>query len=206
MASVFNKTTGEYKKSVHSPDYDNTYWVINPDVTALVSGGVPQKYWKATQIDPEEDTWIVEEMTQAEKDAVDLSKDEIGNQVISGMFTFESNGNVKNKWLGVGGVRSGKNAPYIAPQPIRISALTFSNLYTNADVSLEFYKNDTLVHTWDLDDTKWAYRAQGLTDITCDAGDRINVFAKKRGNKAPRDVVVTVHYTVINRIIGEGSG
>jgi len=62
MANVFNRTTRVYKKSVNTPEYPTSEWIINPDVSALAN--VPVKYWKATGD-------LVEEMTQAEKDAVD---------------------------------------------------------------------------------------------------------------------------------------
>jgi len=63
MANVFNKTTGQYKISVHTPDFMDADHIINPDVSALEN--VPRRYWKFDGFDG------VTEMTQVEKDAVD---------------------------------------------------------------------------------------------------------------------------------------
>lgn len=63
MANVLNRTSKQYRTSVHTPDFPDTDWVINPDISAL--GSVPAKHWK---INPDD---TVVEMTQAEKDAVD---------------------------------------------------------------------------------------------------------------------------------------
>lgn len=62
MSDVVNRTTGQYLKSVNTPDYPEADWIINPDLSAL--GRVPQIYWKVSG-----DSVI--EMTQAEKDTVD---------------------------------------------------------------------------------------------------------------------------------------
>ena len=67
MANVYDKVNKVYRRSVHTPDFmGNPDMLINPDVTALQ--GVPEKYWKV-----ELDTLL--EMTQPEKDAVDLEID-----------------------------------------------------------------------------------------------------------------------------------
>lgn len=43
MAHVFNRTTGQFIPSAHTPDFDIADWVINPDLVATV--GQPVKYW-----------------------------------------------------------------------------------------------------------------------------------------------------------------
>jgi hypothetical protein len=63
MASVLNRTTKVYYESVNTPDYPESEWIINPDITALT--GVPTKHWK---IEPDD---TVVEMTEAEKVAYD---------------------------------------------------------------------------------------------------------------------------------------
>jgi hypothetical protein len=60
MANVIHRTTGEYRLSVNTPEYDPAVWLINPQLPA----GVPQKYWKV-------DGDRVVEMSDSEKDAVD---------------------------------------------------------------------------------------------------------------------------------------
>lgn len=206
MASVFNKTTGEYKTSVHSPEYDSDLWVINPNISTLVADGVPRKYWKANLVDAEENAWNVIEMTQPEKDAFEDELSDRGNTTLAGSFFFQSSGNVKDKWLGIGAVKSAKSAPYIVPQPIVVSALTFTNIYSNAETDIQIYQNDTKVFSWKIDKKKWAYKANGLYGLQFNPGDRINVYLKKTGKKSPRDVVCTMHYTVINRVVDENSG
>ena len=57
MANVLNKTTKQYLRSVNTPDYPTSEWLINP-VLPLCD----QKFWVI-----EGDT--IREMTQAEKDA-----------------------------------------------------------------------------------------------------------------------------------------
>ncbi len=64
MADVINRTTLEFLKSQHTPDFPVADWIINPDLSAL--SGVPAKYWKIVA-----DTVV--EMTQTEKDAVDAA-------------------------------------------------------------------------------------------------------------------------------------
>ena len=64
MADVVNRTTLTYIRSVHTPDYPPSEWLINPDLSAVA--GVEQRYWKI-----EKDAVVP--MTQAERDAVDAA-------------------------------------------------------------------------------------------------------------------------------------
>jgi hypothetical protein len=64
MADVVHRTTVEYRTSVHTPDYPTETWIINPDLSSLTE--VPWRYWKVVGD-------AVVEMTQGEKDAVDLA-------------------------------------------------------------------------------------------------------------------------------------
>lgn len=64
MANVVNRTTKQYLVSVNTPDYPTEEWIINPNLSAVQN--VDKKYWK---IDGDN----VVEMTQAEKDVVDLA-------------------------------------------------------------------------------------------------------------------------------------
>lgn len=43
MATVVNRTTKEIRYSQHSPAYDPSEWLINPDLSAV--DGVPQSRW-----------------------------------------------------------------------------------------------------------------------------------------------------------------
>jgi hypothetical protein len=44
MSNVLNRTTCQYLQSVNTPDYPETDWISDPDLTAVE--GVAQKYWK----------------------------------------------------------------------------------------------------------------------------------------------------------------
>jgi hypothetical protein len=56
-----NRKTLEYKKSVHTPDYPEIEWIINPSVPSC-----PRAYWKVSA-----DGKGVEEMSKSEKSSVD---------------------------------------------------------------------------------------------------------------------------------------
>jgi hypothetical protein len=70
MAHVFNRTTGQFLRSVNTPDFDVADWVINPDLVATV--GQPVKYWfitGATNPEGQEELGIVSVGEQATIDA-----------------------------------------------------------------------------------------------------------------------------------------
>lgn len=73
---VFNRTTGQFIPSAHTPDFDVADWVLNPDLTAVV--GQPLKYWFITGgVNPEgqEELGIVDAATQtAIDDAIAATK------------------------------------------------------------------------------------------------------------------------------------
>lgn len=62
MSRVLNKTTLNYLESVNTPDYPESDWIINPDMSGVE--GVDRKYWKLVNDVPTE-------MTAQEKQAVD---------------------------------------------------------------------------------------------------------------------------------------
>lgn len=64
MANVLNRTSKAYLTSVNTPDYSEVDWIINPDLSSVIS--VPQKYWKI-------DGDSVLEMTTEEKAAIDAN-------------------------------------------------------------------------------------------------------------------------------------
>lgn len=47
MANVVNRTTNEYRRSVHTPDYDDVAWLINPDTSGVDT--IATKYWIVPQ-------------------------------------------------------------------------------------------------------------------------------------------------------------
>lgn len=44
MADVLNRATKEYRTSVNTPDYNNSQWIINPDVSQVQD--IPSKFWR----------------------------------------------------------------------------------------------------------------------------------------------------------------
>jgi len=74
MASVLNKITLEYIPSANTPDYPDSDWIINPDVSQVIN--VPRKYWKLDGETPIE-------MSEEEKSQVDLDKANIETKIDS---------------------------------------------------------------------------------------------------------------------------
>ena len=77
MASVLNRTTKEYRQSVHTPDFPVGNWIINPDLSAVV--GFASKYWIITGD-------VVTLMDSAARDAVDLAEEEARKDDIADRF------------------------------------------------------------------------------------------------------------------------
>jgi len=70
MADVFNRTTGEFIPSAHTPNFSVVDWVINPDLTAVL--GQPIRFWfitGATNPEGQEELGIVSVGEQATIDA-----------------------------------------------------------------------------------------------------------------------------------------
>lgn len=64
MATVVNKSDLTLIKSVNTPDYDPTFWLIDPPgLDILIANKVPQKYWKFDNDD-------IVEMEQSDKDVI----------------------------------------------------------------------------------------------------------------------------------------
>ncbi|HEU4854392.1 MAG TPA: hypothetical protein VFS89_03790 [Nitrosospira sp.] len=64
MADVLNRTTREFIRSVHEPDYPVEEWIISPDLEAVT--GFDSRYWVITGD-------VVSLMDQAQRDAVDAA-------------------------------------------------------------------------------------------------------------------------------------
>lgn len=77
MASVLNRNTMQYLRSVNAPEYPAEDWIINPDLSAVA--GVDRKYWKISGD-------AVSEMSQAEQDAVDAAEVAAETQRIKDLF------------------------------------------------------------------------------------------------------------------------
>lgn len=60
-----SETVLEQRLSVHTPNFPTGTWVINPDLSTVQGGGVPEIYWKNDTAD------LIEEMTAPEKAVID---------------------------------------------------------------------------------------------------------------------------------------
>ena len=103
MASVLNKQTKAYLVSVNTPDYPESEWIINPDMSEVV--GLAPKYWKIVTTprtvivgtDPETllpvfdqvFDYSVEAMSQEEQDAYDEANPEPVQEVPLALRTLD---------------------------------------------------------------------------------------------------------------------
>lgn len=85
MSDVVNRATGEYRRSVNTPDYDEIDWLINPDVSAVA--GVRAQYWKVVGDD-------VVPMTADEMAAVDAAAIVARDAFVPQTFQLRSPGNI----------------------------------------------------------------------------------------------------------------
>ena len=113
MATAVNMTTLDVYRSINTPDFPTTEWVINsPNLDALVGTGsdadpqVPKRYWVISPAGSQ----TLREMTQLEKDAVDVSgtllaaaktkrKDRLqiaADSFIKGRYTDQQQQNLQN--------------------------------------------------------------------------------------------------------------
>lgn len=69
MADVVNKTTMEYRKSVHTPNYSDSEWWINP-----VLPSCEQKYWR-------NNNGVLDEMTIMQKADADQAEQDRADEV-----------------------------------------------------------------------------------------------------------------------------
>lgn len=73
--TAFHVPTKTYHDRIHTPDLAGPDWIVNPaNAPALVTAGVPPKFWKANGGD-------VAEMTDAEKDAASLGAEKTAKVV-----------------------------------------------------------------------------------------------------------------------------
>jgi hypothetical protein len=196
MASAIHRTTLEYLPSAHTPNLDPAVWIINPDVSLLSS--VSKKYWKINGDS-------VEEMSPAEKSAVDNDISNSQNVNSAGTLIFEKGGWARNKWLGIGSNKFSDKVPYVIPTNMTVTCLTFVNSVNSVEADVEIYKNGSKIYTWELRDRRWAWQSEGLFNLSFVPGDKLSIFLKDQGTN-PKDVIITIHYRVTQHDIGQGGG
>ena len=69
MADVLNRLTKQLLRSVNTPDYPPTEWIVNPDLSQVAS--VPWRYWKIVgdsliEITPEEKSIVDQPLPKTE--------------------------------------------------------------------------------------------------------------------------------------------
>lgn len=94
MSNVVNRTTRQFLASVNTPDFPESDWIINPDLSAV--GGFPSKYWIITGN-------VITLQTPAQRDLTDdqefidamlaqsTTEDQIFGDGIDGLLTFSVN-------------------------------------------------------------------------------------------------------------------
>lgn len=201
MGSVISKTIGSDKRyrflpSVNETDFATADWERNPDVSGVSS--TPRKYWKY------DGSNVVAEMSQAEKDAVEIFIADAQNPIVAGTLGFEKNNICRNKWLGFGAGKPSNVTPFVVPCQMQITALTFINTNNSVETDVEVYKNGTKIYTWEVRDSRWAWKTAEMSTLAFSPGDRIGVFLRDKGTN-PRNCIVTIHYTTTQTLVGEGS-
>ena len=70
MSTVVNKADpSNFRTSANTPDFPPAEWLINPPGFVMLFDSVPSRYWKLTVGGDD-----IEEMNQAEKDALDAAE------------------------------------------------------------------------------------------------------------------------------------
>lgn len=186
MALVVNRTTGEILPSVNTPDYPETDWIINPDLSQVT------KVWPYIVIVGD----VVRDMTALEQAAYDLLHPPMVNTrnladgtpsfaytpaggiavsstSVTAQFATETTGS-KNFYLGVSGI----DGQFVVPRNAVVVSVTATiGGIVTTDVALSLRKvgqlGDLLVST--LPALSTSVVAPGLA-VLVDAGDVLSCF------------------------------
>jgi hypothetical protein len=120
-------------------------------------------------------------------------------------FTFYNNGATINKWLQFGASSSPSNqVPLIIPYDCILRGSTYSNETDSSDCDIEFYKNGTLVTTWEINDKRTAFKTN-YTTFSFSAGDRVSIFCRDVAETPkPTSPIVQVTFKVTSANESEG--
>lgn len=96
MANVLNRITKEYRTSVNTPDFPESLWIINPDISAVV--GFPTKYWtiagNIVSLQSPAQQLVTDDVESQSLAAATIGEDELygdgndGDMIISGNTTL----------------------------------------------------------------------------------------------------------------------
>lgn len=129
-------------------------------------------------------------------------------------YSFISQGNVADKWLGFddGGSATSDIVPMIIPQNATLVSITYINKDDGTDTDIEVYKNGNTVTervlSWPIRNKRYAWKTDLNGSITFSQGDRMSIFARKiddqGGDPVPNNVVVQVLLLMTSDIESEG--
>lgn len=200
MANVLNRITGEYLKSVNTPDYSTTDWIINPDLSRVV--GVPVRYWKITED-------LVSEMSETEKQDVDakLELSRINSISIREGDTFQisftdSRDKIQNTWLPLESNNSNSNrSPAIISWESKLVSIQFTNSKTDIDVDIQLHGIADSVYNTKVtrNITSRIYSEPNVNDvITFKNGELLALFLKNNSQSVfPGNVIVKFIFQII---------
>jgi len=202
MTTVISKTANSsgifrYLENIIDTSFDTSDWERNPDISGVVN--IPRKFWKY------DGTNRVVEMPITEKNIVSFAETVTSNEI--GSMEFAKRGKCANIWLRAGGgiMQPSNQQPLILFNAGVVTGLTFSNLKDNVDLDILFYKNNALEYTWEVRNSRFAYKTNNLLGFQFDTGDRISIYTQEVGTIVPEFVMLNIQYRYTLQINNEGS-
>jgi len=200
MANVINRVTKRLLLSVNTPDYSESEWIINPDLSAVNS--IPQKFWKIEGDD-------VVEMSIEEKVALNESENLllIQNELTSyeqglEIINFFNVGSSSNVWLKKNSTIDSKTTPCIISNNCYLIGLNFSNNTDNVSTNLEIYKNgtteDNIIKIFEIINSKSINLTHTTSKILFQKNDTLSVYCRKNGTTVPTNMLVNVIFKIIS--------
>lgn len=128
-------------------------------------------------------------------------------------FAFLRNGKAKNTWLSLyEHTIVSYYSPAIIPWKSKLTGITFSNNNYGADTDIMVFVSNagsghsfSLVYTWEIQNSRIAYKTDFLSDIIVDAGDKVAVYVRDQGTDT-KDPVIKLYFNVTeDATTGSGS-
>ena len=95
-------------------------------------------------------------------------------------YIFTVSGNASDKWAGFNDSSSPSNdVPWVASNDGDLFGLLITNGKDNVDIDVEVYKNAALVYTWEVRNTRTAFKISASSLAAFSQGDRVSVFLRK---------------------------
>lgn len=203
MASVINRTTLEFRKSVNTPDFNSNDYIINPDMSAVA--GIPIKYWKISGDN-------VLAMTQLERDAVDAVNETSRLQSLTVpvgtifQYTFGDGGiNIQNKWLQIAATTgiSSNETPLILGYTAKLQSIQWGNTKGNINTTIEIHSllngTSSLKYSRNITNRSEFISLDNIL-VTFHPEEQIGVYLKRINNDRPSKVSVTLFFMVTSSV------